>query len=363
MLVSDFHYDLPPELIAQAPPAERSGSRMLQVSSATGRLQDRQFREFPEILKPDDLVVLNNTRVFPARLYGRRAGVRAQAVSSQHRAAIEFLRGRVEVLLTRQVRQEPNEWECLVKPGRKIGVGERLFFGEGDELSAEVMARGAFGERQIRFAPADNFFRQIEKIGHIPLPPYIARDDAAADRERYQTVYAQEQGSVAAPTAGLHFTPEILSRMRERGIETAEVTLHVGLGTFQPVRCERVEDHRLHSERYSIAADAAAKIERARTSGRRIVAVGTTTVRTLEYVAQRSAGQVREGSGEANLFIYPGYRFQVVRALLTNFHLPESTLLMLVCALGGKENVLRAYEHAVAERYRFYSYGDCMLAE
>ena len=234
-----------------------------------------------------------------------------------------------------------------------------------DELQAEVIARGNFGERRIRFAPVEKFFELIEKIGHIPLPPYIAREDSSADRERYQTVYAkkEERGSVAAPTAGLHFTPEILTKMRARGIETAEVTLHVGLGTFQPVRTELVEDHHLHSEAYSISEEAAEKINRARSESRRIVAVGTTTVRTLEYAALQGTGEIQAASGEANLFIYPGYKFQVVQALLTNFHLPQSTLLMLVCALGGKENVMRAYEHAVRERYRFYSYGDCMFVE
>jgi S-adenosylmethionine:tRNA ribosyltransferase-isomerase len=281
--------------------------------------------------------------------------------------------------LTRQLQPEPNEWECLVRPGRKIGVGERLFFGENNELQAEVIARGEFGERRIRFGPPElpglarpdsrgrlsphDFFELIEKLGHIPLPPYIARDDSPGDRERYQTVYARERGSVAAPTAGLHFTPEILARMRERGIETCEVTLHVGLGTFQPVRAERVEEHQLHSEAYSISGEAAEKIGRARKEARRIVAVGTTTVRTLEFAAAQGSGEVRAGSGEANLFIYPGYKFQAVQALLTNFHLPESTLLMLVCALGGKENVMSAYKHAVRERYRFYSYGDCMFVE
>lgn len=361
MLVSDFHYDLPAALIAQAPPAQRSAARMLQFSSATGEVRDRQFADFSELLKPDDLVVFNNTRVFPARLFGRRQGARAQPVGPHNRAAGEFLRGRVEVLLTRQLGQEPNEWECLVRPGRKIGLRERIFFGEGDELSAEVTGRGEFGERKIRFAPIENFFGVIEKIGHIPLPPYIAREDSAADRERYQTVYARERGSVAAPTAGLHFTPEILSRMRERGIEMAEVTLHVGLGTFQPVRCERVEDHALHAERYTISAEAAEKIEKARQCGRRIVAIGTTTVRTLEFAARKNAGEIPAGSGEANVFIYPGYQFQVVRGILTNFHLPESTLLMLVCAFGGVEKILRAYRHAVEQRYRFYSYGDCMF--
>ncbi len=365
MLVSDFHYELPEELIAQEPLADRAGSRLLHVKSGAGTLEDRQFREFPELLRADDLVVFNNTRVFPARLYGRRGGVQLPHFSQRTREMghPEFLQGRIEVLLTRQLQREPNEWECLVRPGRKIGVGERLFFGEQDELQAEVIARGEFGERWIRFELEEDFFALVEKIGHIPLPPYIARDDSSSDRERYQTVYARERGSVAAPTAGLHFTPEILGRMRVCGIETAEVTLHVGLGTFQPVRSERVEEHRLHSEAYSISEEAAEKIARARSDSRRIVAVGTTTVRTLEYAAAQGAGEIRATSGEANLFIYPGYEFQVVQALLTNFHLPQSTLLMLVCALGGKENVMRAYEHAVRERYRFYSYGDCMFVE
>ena len=362
MLVSDFHYDLPEELIAQQPLPDRASSRLLHLSAATGTFSDRRFREFPELLYPDDLVVFNDTRVFPARLYGRRSGLKSQPLSPNNPASREFLRGQVEVLLTRQLQQNPNDWECLVRPGRKIGVGEHLFFGEYDELQAEVIARGEFGERHIRFAPVDDFFARVEKIGHIPLPPYIARDDSSADRDRYQTVYAREPGSVAAPTAGLHFTPEILARLHGRGTETTEVTLHVGLGTFQPVRVEKVEEHRLHSEPYSISAETAEQIRRARSQSRRVVAVGTTTVRTLEYAAQQT-GEVEPGSGEANLFIYPGYRFRVVNALLTNFHLPQSTLLMLVCALGGKENVLKAYTHAVAEHYRFYSYGDCMFVD
>ncbi len=361
MLVSDFHFDLPPELIAQQPLADRSASRMLRLSSAIGALEDRSFQDLPNLLQLGDLVVFNNTRVFPARLYGRRAGLKSQPLSPANPASHDFLRGRVEILLTRQLSPDPNEWQCLVRPGRKIAPGEQLFFGEHDELRAEVLTRGAFGERHIRFSPVDDFFSLIEKVGHIPLPPYIDRDDSSADRDRYQTVYAQERGSVAAPTAGLHFTPGILSRLHQRGIETAEITLHVGLGTFQPVRVERLEDHSLHSEPYVISESAAEKIERARTESRRIVAVGTTTVRTLEFVAQQNAGHIRAGSGEANLFIHPGFDFRIVQALLTNFHLPESTLLMLVCALGGKEHVLNAYRHAVAERYRFYSYGDCML--
>jgi S-adenosylmethionine:tRNA ribosyltransferase-isomerase len=237
-----------------------------------------------------------------------------------------------------------------------------LFFGEQSQLQAEVLARGTFGERRIRFAPVQDFFAEVERIGHVPLPPYIDRPDALTDRERYQTIYAREKGSVAAPTAGLHFTPEILARMREKGIETAEITLHVGLGTFQPVREDRVEDHRLHRESYSISAEAAAAINHALDSGRRVVAVGTTTVRTLEYSAAKS-GRVTAESSEADIFIYPDFEFRVVGALLTNFHLPQSTLLMLVCALGGQQQVLDAYRHSVVERYRFYSYGDCMFVE
>ena len=363
MLVSEFHYDLPEELIAQEPVPDRAASRLLHLVRAKGAIADRQFRDFPSLLRPGDLLVFNNTRVFPARLYGRREGLKSQPISPQNPAARDFLHGRIEVLLTRQVQRAPNEWECLVRPGRKIGVGEHLFFGDQDELQAEVISQGEFGERHIRFAPVEDFFARVEKIGHIPLPPYIARDDSSSDRERYQTVYARERGSVAAPTAGLHFTPEILANIRERRVETAEVTLNVGLGTFQPVRVERVEEHTLHSEAYSISEAAAEEIRKARSESRRVVAVGTTTVRTLEYAAQQLGGEVRAGSGEANLFIYPGYKFQVVDALLTNFHLPQSTLLMLVCALGGKENVLSAYRHAVAERYRFYSYGDCMFLE
>jgi S-adenosylmethionine:tRNA ribosyltransferase-isomerase len=363
VLVSEFHFELPEELIAQQPLPDRAASRLLHLSAATGALEDRQFRDFPDLLRPGDLVVFNNTRVFPARLYGRRGGLNSQPISARNPASRDFLRGRVEVLLTRRLSEDPNDWECLVRPGRKIAVGEHLFFGENDVLEAEVIRRGEFGERHLRFTPVNNFFARVEAMGHIPLPPYIARSDSESDRERYQTVYARERGSVAAPTAGLHFTAETLSQLRERGVETAEITLHVGLGTFQPVRTDVVERHHLHSEPYSISREAAAKIQQARSQSRRVVAVGTTTVRTLEYAAQQAPGEVRAGAGEANLFIYPGYRFQVVQALLTNFHLPQSTLLMLVCALGGKQNVLGAYGHAVSERYRFYSYGDCMFVD
>ena len=364
MLVSDFDYHLPPKLIAQEPLPDRAASRLLHLQRASGECQDRRFREFPELLRPDDLLVLNNTRVFPARLYGHRSGARAQPVSPQNPAARAFLQGKVEVLLTRQLSSEPDVWECLVHPGKKIGVGERLWFGQNRELQAEVVGRGSFGERTIRFDPVPDFFALVERLGHIPLPPYIDRPDQVADRERYQTVYARERGSVAAPTAGLHFTPEIFDRIHNRGIETAEITLHVGLGTFQPVHAEEVEQHQLHREWYSISPQAAAQLNTALEAGRRVVAVGTTSVRTLEYAARLSGGaRVQAGSGEADLFIYPGYQFRVVSALLTNFHLPKSTLLMLVCAFAGTQHVLAAYQHAVEQQYRFYSYGDCMLVE
>lgn len=336
---------------------------MLHLRRADGQSSDRQFREFPEMLQPGDLVVFNNTRVFPARLYGRRAGARSQALSPRNPAARDFLRGRIEVLLTRQLSTQPNDWECLVRPGRKIGVGERFFFGEHDELKAEVLARGKFGERRIRFEPVDDFYLAVERIGHVPLPPYIARPDTFSDSERYQTVYAQQRGSVAAPTAGLHFTHEIIERMRQRGIESVEITLHVGLGTFQPVRVERVEDHTMHSETYFISSEAASAINKAIESSRRVIAIGTTTVRTLEHAIRLGMGTIQVGAADADLFIYPGFEFKAVRAMLTNFHLPQSTLLMLVSAFGGKESVLRAYQHAVFERYRFYSYGDCMFIE
>jgi S-adenosylmethionine:tRNA ribosyltransferase-isomerase len=362
VLVTEFDYHLPEDLIAQEPLAERAGSRMLRMDRGSGKTHDAMFRDFPKLLQAGDLVVFNNTKVFPARLFGRRSGAKAQPLSAANPASRDFLQGRVEVLLTKQISQQPTEWECLVRPGRKIGVGERIFFGDNQELIAEVVNRGKFGERQIRFSQVANFFDLIEKFGHVPLPPYISREDRGSDHDRYQTIYARERGSVAAPTAGLHFTSEILAQMERRGVETAEITLHVGLGTFQPVRVEKVEEHTLHAESYSISAETAQKINRALDESRRVIAVGTTTVRTLEFTA-RDCGRVQAGSGEADLFIYPGFNFRVINAMLTNFHLPQSTLLMLVCALGGRENVLRAYEHAVAERYRFYSYGDCMLVE
>ena len=397
MLVSDFDFYLPEELIAQEALADRSGSRLLHLSRSTGAFADRRFTDFPSLLQPSDLLVLNNSRVFPARLFGRRSGLHSQPVSARNPAARDFLQGRVEVLLTRQL--GPWEWQALVRPGRKIGIGEKIFFAQTDSsgnasagaptgsdmtgstaalqsatteqpaLVAEVTGRGDFGERTLRFEPVTDFFFVVERLGHVPLPPYIARPDRREDRERYQTVYARPDatGSVAAPTAGLHFTGPVLAQLRERGIEIVELTLHVGLGTFQPVHVENVEEHKLHSERFSITDAAAGQINRALEEKRRVVAVGTTAVRTLEF-AGRQAGlsgiaRVSAGSGEADIFIYPGFEFRVVSALLTNFHLPKSTLLMLVSAFAGRENVLRAYEHAVAEKYRFFSYGDCMFVE
>ena len=359
MLISEFDFYLPAELIAQKPLEDRSASRLLHLKRQSGESIDRRFRDFPTLLRADDLLVLNNSRVFPARLFGRRSGLHAQRLSPRNPAAREFLSGEVEVLLTRRLSDW--EWQALVRPGRKMAVGEKIAF--SPELQAELTGRGEYGERTLRFQPVDDFFGLLERLGHVPLPPYISREDRPEDRERYQTVYAQDRGSVAAPTAGLHFTREILAQIRQRGIETAEITLHVGLGTFQPVRAERIEEHKIHREAFTISEAAADQINRALEAERRVVAVGTTTVRTLEYAAGQSSGSIQAGSGEADIFIYPGFDFRVVGALLTNFHLPKSTLLMLVSAFAGRENILRAYEHAVQERYRFFSYGDCMWIE
>ena len=377
--VADFDFDLPAELIAQEPPAARGASRMLVVDRETGAWRDAMFAEFASLLRPGDLLVLNDSRVIPARLFARRAGLRdlmaptldakgasrmghPDSRSGFGKTGTQEASGRVEVLLTEPAGD--NRWRALVRPGKKVGVGERLEFcgASGEvELEAEVMERGEFGERVIEFAPARDFFGVLERIGHMPLPPYIRRRDEAADRERYQTVFARERGSVAAPTAGLHFTPQVLDAINARGVEIARVTLHVGLGTFAPLRVERVDEVRLHRERYTISVEAAEAIERARSERRRIVAVGTTVVRTLEAAALKAeCGRIAAHSGTTNIFISPGFEFRVAGALLTNFHLPQSSLLMLVSAFAGRERVLAAYRHAVAERYRFFSYGDCM---
>ena len=361
MQVRDFDYVLPPERIAQQPLADRAASRMLAFDRPTGAVEDRCFQQFPALLRPGDLLVLNNTRVLPARLFAHRAGLHAQPISPRNHSAREHLQGRVEVLLTAQ--HAPFEWSALVRPGRKLPVGERLCFFAADistpHLTAEVIGRGEFGERRLRFAPVADFYAALDQLGHMPLPPYIHRQDESSDRERYQTVFASERGSVAAPTAGLHFTPEVLAAIRVRGVEIANLTLHVGLGTFQPVRVDQLADIHLHTERYTLPEETAQAVNRAMREGRRVIAVGTTTVRTLEHCAQ--AGELRGHSGETDMFISPGYKFRVVRGLLTNFHLPQSTLLMLVCAFGGREQVLAAYRHAIESEYRFFSYGDCMF--
>ena len=388
-LVADFDYPLPPEQIAQQPLADRAASRMLVFDRATGAYADKVFRDLPQLLQPGDLLVLNNSRVIPARLFARRAGLHAQPVSARNPTAAEHLQGRMEVLLTAQ--HTSLEWSALVRPGRKLPVGERLLFypeeaaGAAEQaagarsaslqersasllersvplLEAEIIGRGEFGERRLRFAPVLDFYDTLDRLGHMPLPPYIHRGDVPADRERYQTVYAQQHGSVAAPTAGLHFTPEILDDLRARGVEIAYITLHVGLGTFQPVRVARVEEIVLHAERYTLPPETAAALNRAQREGRRVIATGTTTVRTLEHCAREADGrELQPHSGETQIFISPGFSFRLVRGLLTNFHLPQSTLLMLVCAFGGQPPVLAAYNHAVQQGYRFFSYGDCMF--
>jgi S-adenosylmethionine:tRNA ribosyltransferase-isomerase len=348
MNLEEFDYQLPEELIAQQPLADRAASRMLVLYRAEQRWEDRRFREFPSFLGPGDCLVLNDSRVFPARLFGHRAGVRSLPIGKGNPKRHEYLSGKVEVFLVRPVSADGREWEALVRPGRKMRVGERIRFGT-DALEAEIVARGEFGERTVRFQCEGDLFEEFEKIGHIPLPPYIKRPDEAADRERYQTVFAREKGSVAAPTAGLHFTGEVLDECRTRGAEVAYVTLHVGLGTFQPLHAGQVA---LHRESYRITDENAARMRAAQ----RVVAVGTTSVRTIE-----TAWRSRELHGETDIFLYPGCEFRRIGALLTNFHLPRTSLILLVAAFAGTEFALAAYRHAVEERYRFYSYGDCML--
>ncbi|MBS1814961.1 MAG: tRNA preQ1(34) S-adenosylmethionine ribosyltransferase-isomerase QueA [Acidobacteria bacterium] len=354
MRVSDFHFDLPPELIAQHPPAERDAARMLTVSRAIGAYEDKRFRDLPSLLREGDVLVLNNSRVIPARLFARRAGLH-----TQHNSPVPT--GQIEVLLTQPLGE--NKWRALVKPGKKVPAGETLLFGDNDELTASVLEAGDFGERILQFSSTEDFFSIIERIGHMPLPPYMHREDTLEDRTRYQTVFSSEQqkGSAAAPTAGLHFTPQILEQIKARGVQVQYVTLHVGLGTFQPVRVDELKDIHLHEEPYTLPAGTAAAINRAKAENRRVIAAGTTTVRTLEHCAQQANGELQPHSGTTSIFISPGFQFRIVDALLTNFHLPQSTLLMLVSAFTGRESVLRAYNHAVNERYRFFSYGDCMF--
>lgn len=361
MNLTDFDYDLPPERIAQRPLAERDASKMLLLDRKSGAWEDRHFHDFPELLRGDELIVVNNVRVVPARLFGHRSGIRAMEPGLNNPARSEFLQAPIEVLLVRQL--TPDTWETLVRPGRKVPSGERIIFGEG-ELEGKVEGRGEYGLRVVRFSSKNGFHETLGRLGHIPLPPYIKRADEPADRERYQTVFAKRGVAVAAPTAGLHFTPEILARVRERGVAMAEITLDVGLGTFEPVRTERLEDHKIHAEKYEIPEATAAAIARARKEKRPVLAIGTTVVRALEDAATKSSSAeepVAHGKLEAEIFLYPGKTFRIVDQLLTNFHVPQSSLLAMVAAFAGRENVLRAYKHAVEAEYRFYSYGDCML--
>ena len=365
MNISDFDYELPPERIAQRPLAERDASRMMLLDRQTGGWEDHQFREFPDLLRGNELIVLNNARVIPARLFGQREGIHAEPLGRHNPARHEFLKTQIEVLLVRRLADD--RWEALVRPGRKIPTGERILFGDG-ALSAKVEGRGGYGLRILRFEPAGAVEKTLQKLGHIPLPPYIKRGDEPLDRERYQTVYAREGTAVAAPTAGLHFTPEILRHLRGRGIEIVEITLDVGLGTFEPVRTENLEEHKIHSESYEISEAAATALNRARREQRPILAIGTTVVRTLEDAGEKSAAasngefvSIEPGRQTADIFLYPGKPFRVVNQLLTNFHLPRSTLLAMVAAFTGRERILAAYGHAVEAGYRFYSYGDCML--
>ena len=335
----DFYYELPEELIAQDPLADRESSRLLVLDRESGVISHRVFREINEYLKAGDCLVINDTKVLPARLIGSREGTN----------------GKIEILLLK--RKENNIWETLVKPGKKARVGTKIVFGDG-LLTGEVIDIVEEGNRLIQFTYEGIFEEILDQLGQMPLPPYITHQ--LEDQNRYQTVYAEHTGSAAAPTAGLHFTPELLEKIEDMGVNIAKVTLHVGLGTFRPVKVEEITDHHMHSEFYQIDEEAAAKINRAKECGKRVICVGTTSCRTVESAADES-GKLRACSGWTEIFIYPGYRFKVLDCLITNFHLPESTLIMLVSALAGRETVLAAYEEAVREKYRFFSFGDAML--
>lgn len=339
MDVKDFYYDLPQELIAQDPLEDRSSSRLMVLDKITGEVEHRHFKDITEYLRPGDCLVINNTKVIPARLYGVKEGTEAK----------------IEILLLK--RKENDIWETLVKPGKKCKIGTKIVFGEGI-LTGEVVDIVEEGNRLIQFHYEGIFEEILDRLGQMPLPPYITHQ--LQDKNRYQTVYAKYDGSAAAPTAGLHFTPELLQQVRDMGVEIAEVTLHVGLGTFRPVKTENILEHHMHSEFYTVTQEAADKINTARKNGGKIIAVGTTSTRTLESVGTED-GTVKAGSGWTQIFIYPGYQFKVIDSLITNFHLPESTLIMLVSALAGREPILAAYEEAVRERYRFFSFGDAML--
>ena len=339
LLKSDFYFELPEELIAQDPLADRSDSRMLMLDKTDGRIEHHIFKEIVDYLRPGDCLVLNNTKVLPARLSGRR----------------ENTGGSIEVLLLK--RKGDDVWETLVKPGRKAKPGTRILFGDGS-LQAEVLDVVEDGNRLIRFSYEGIFEEVLDRLGEMPLPPYITHK--LQDKNRYQTVYARYEGSAAAPTAGLHFTKELLQKISDKGVDIAYVTLHVGLGTFRPVKADNILEHHMHAEYYQVTEEAAGKINRAKASGGRVICVGTTSCRTVESAAGDD-GTLKAGCGNTEIFIYPGYRFKVLDCLITNFHLPESTLVMLVSALAGREHVLHAYEEAIRLKYRFFSFGDAML--
>ena len=343
MNVLDFDYDLPKELIAQDPLDKRDASRLMILNKQTGGIIHRHFYDILDELVPGDCLVINNTKVIPARLYGFRKDTGAA----------------VEMLLLKRLKEPSDTWEALVKPGKKCKTGDVILFG-GGLLQAEISDVLPDGNRLVHFTYEGIFEEVLDRLGEMPLPPYITHK--LSDKSRYQTVYAKHDGSAAAPMAGLHFTPELLGKIRDKGVSVAEITLHVGLGTFRPVKTNTVEEHHMHSEYYAIGEDAAALINRARQEGGRIIAVGTTSCRTLESAAGED-GLIHPGSGWTDIFIYPGYQFKIIDALITNFHLPKSTLMMLVSALAGRDNIMRAYEEAIKEKYRFFSFGDAMLIE
>lgn len=342
MHINDFDYYLPEELIAQHPADKRDESRLLVIDRKTGQLQHKHFYDILDYLNPGDCLVMNNSKVIPARLFGLKENTGAK----------------VEFLLIKRL--EGDLWEAMVRPGKRLHVGDRVSFGEDGSLKAEIMGHGEDGTRMVRFEHTGDFHELLDKIGKIPLPPYIERESDEEDKQRYQTVYCKEEGSVAAPTAGLHFTEELIQKAQEKGVRVAYVTLHVGIGTFRPVKCEIIEEHRMHFEEYEIDEENAAIINNTKKEGGRVISVGTTSTRTIESASEEN-GIVKAGHGSTGIFIYPGYRFKVIDCLITNFHLPKSTLLMLVSALYNRENILEIYNEAVKQRYRFFSYGDAML--
>ena len=349
MHINDFDYELPEELIAQKPADKRDASRLLVVHRETGETEHKHFYDILEYLNEGDCLVLNNSKVLPARLYGIKEGTGAK----------------VEFLLIKRI--DGDRWETMVRPGKRLKPGDSVMFSEDPLLKADIIDYGNDGTRIVEFSYDGIFMERLEEIGSMPLPPYIERQSENEDRDRYQTVYCREEGSVAAPTAGLHFTEELLEKARAKGVELAYVTLHVGIGTFRPVKCENIEDHSMHFEEYHIDEKTAEIINRAKAEGRRVISVGTTSTRTVESAAyfdeEKDCWQVRSGENSTGIFIYPGYEFRIIDSLITNFHLPKSTLLMLISALYDREKILEVYQEAIRERYRFFSYGDAMFIE